>query len=260
MSPEALRAARPVAPADLRERVRAIAAAAEEPARRRPLPWRRLALGAVPVALAAAAVAGVVVGLTGAHRAQPVAAPGTASRATAPRPGPIRPRGELPTLKSSGATAQRSAATLTLEVPDADALSDRTTRAVEIARRLGGDVARADVSTSGGTGAATIVLLVPAAKVTAAVGELGRLGRIVGQHVVAPRAGSVARVPVTLTLRTAAGAAAAPESRARRILRAEGRIGVYVGLVAGPLLLLALLAWLAWRGGRRLAERRLLGT
>jgi hypothetical protein len=261
MSPEALRAAKPVAPAGLRERVRVIAAAAEEPVRRRPLPWRRLALGAVPAALAAAAVSGVVVGLTGVHHARPVAVSGTESRAAAPVAGGVKPRGELPTLKSSGVSpTPRPAGTLTIEVPDAKALSDGTTRAVEIARGVGGTVVRADVATSGGTGTATVVLMIPSARVTTAVGELGALGRIVGQHVVAPKAGPGTDAAVTLTLRTAARAAAAPESRAHRILRAEGRIGLWLGLVVGPLLVLALVAWLAWRGGRRLTERRLLGT
>src|SRR5439155_68030 len=48
---------------ELRERVRLIAA--PEPAPRRAFPWRRFALVTAPAALAAAAIAGVVVGLQG---------------------------------------------------------------------------------------------------------------------------------------------------------------------------------------------------
>src|SRR5436309_2988617 len=59
--PEALRDARPVASSELRERVRLIAAPELEP--RRSLSWSRLSLVAVAAALAAAAVAGVVIGL-----------------------------------------------------------------------------------------------------------------------------------------------------------------------------------------------------
>src|SRR4051794_3911999 len=167
MSPESLRAARPVAPPELRARVRLIAAAAEEPARRRRLPWRRIALVVAPAALAAAAVSGVVVGLNGARKEPTV------------RIGAAEVRGAdttraAPSLKSAGlppstVRLQDYSATLQLEVPNANAVSDRTRRAIGIARRLGGTVARADVSTSGTGGAALLVLRVPAAKVTTAI-------------------------------------------------------------------------------------------
>ena len=80
--PEALREARPVASSELRERVRLIAA--PEPAARRSLPWSRLSLVAVAAALAAAAVAGVVIGLQGraSNAPQPVVLQGAARGAS----------------------------------------------------------------------------------------------------------------------------------------------------------------------------------
>jgi hypothetical protein len=294
MSPEALRAAKPAAPPELRERVRLIAAAAEEPSRPRRVPWRRMSLVAVPACLAAAAVAGVVIGLSGARHEQPVTVSGTAGvdRTVTPQA-----RNALPTLKGaalppSTTRLQDYTATLQLEVRDANALSDRTKRAIGIARRLGGTVARVDVSTSGRSGSALVVLRIPTARVTTAIDELSSLGRIVGQHVavldVQRRIDTLrervrqatgeertriqkqlfaelrrARLStVAVELQTPAPVAVKPhhETRVHRILRAEGRIGLYLGLAGGPVLALLLVVWLAWRGGRRLAERRLLGA
>jgi hypothetical protein len=294
MSPEALRAAKPPAPPELRERVRVIAAAAEEPSRRWRVPWRRISLVAVPAGLAAAAVAGVVIGLSGARHEQLVTVSGAAGvdRAVTPQA-----RNVLPTLKGaalppSTTRLQDYTATLQLEVRDANALSDRTKRAIGIARRLGGTVSRVDVSTSGRSGSALVVLRIPTARVTTAIAELSSLGRIVGQHVavldVQRRIDTLrARVrqatgeertriqkqlfaelrrarlsTVAVELQTPAPVAVKPhhETRVHRILRAEGRIGLYLGLVGGPVLALLLVVWLAWRGGHRLAERRLLGA
>ena len=292
MSPEALLAAKPVAPPELRERVRLIAATAEEPSRRWHVPWRRLSLVAVPASLAAAAVAGVVIGLSGARHEQPVTVFGAAGVKRADVP---QTRSALPELRGaapppSTTRLQDYTATLQLEVRDANALSDRTKRAIGIARRLGGTVARVDVSTSGRAGSALVVLRIPTAHVTTAIDQLSRLGRIVGQHVAlldvqrridtlrerVRRATGEERTrvqkqllaevrrarlsTVAVNLATAAPVAAKPhhETRVHRILRAEGRIGLYLGLVGGPVVALLLVVWLAWRGGRRLAERRLL--
>ena len=293
MSPEALRAAKPVAPPELRDRVRLIAAA-EEPARRWSVPWRRLSLVAVPAGLAAVAVAGVVIGLSGARHEQLVTVGGAArvDRAATPQA-----RGALPTLRGaalppSTTRLQDYTATLQLEVRDANVLSDRTKRAIGIARRLGGTVSRVDVATAGRSGSALVVLRIPTARVTTAIAELSSLGRIVGQHValldvqrridalrerVRQATGNErtriqkqlfaevrrARLStVAVELQTAPPVVAKPhrETRVHRILRVEGRIGLYLGLVGGPVVALLLLVWLAWRGGRRLAERRLLGA
>jgi hypothetical protein len=294
MSPESLRAARPTAPPELRARVRLIAAA-EEPALRRRLPWRRISLVGVPVGLAAAAAAGLVIGLNGAHN-QPTVRIGAAGTRPGVQAGgtsrSLAPSLKTATLPPSAARLQDYTATLELQVPDANAVSDRTRRALEIARRLGGTVARVDVSTSGANGSALVVMRVPTAKVTTAIDELSGLGRIVGQHVslvdVQRRIDALrTRVrnahgaertrlqkqllaevrdaklsTIALQLQTPAPEVLTShgESRAHSILEAEGRVGLYLGLVGGPLLVLCLAAWLAWRGARRLAERRLLGA
>ncbi len=305
MSPETLRAARPVAPAALRERVQSIAAAGEPAHRRRPLPWRRVSLAAVPTALTAAAIAGVAIGLTG--RSHPSSPPVSVLSAGATHgSGAATPqeRTLVPSAKRAAAPPfgvapapgrlQDYRATLELEVPNARALSDRTKRAVRIARALGGTVSQISVSTAGARGSALLVLLIPTARVTTAIDELGALGRIVAQHldvldverridalrarVVAASGDERTRLQkqlfaevrrarlsiVSVAFRTPPPVVTTPkphhESMAHRILRAEGRIGLYLGLVGGPVLALVALAWLVWRGGRRIAERRLLGT
>jgi signal transduction histidine kinase len=287
--PELLRDARPVAPSELRERVRLIAA--PEPVARRRVPWRRVSLAAVPAALAAAAIAGVVVGLRDrGAQPRPVVLQGGAATADSARAGLQR---VAPTvLPPSSTRFQDYRASLTLEVPNANAVSDRTKRAVRIAQRLGGSVARVDVGTSGRAGNSYIVLRVPVDKVTTAVAQLGALGRIVDQHVavvdvqqrirqlrekVRTTSGEERKAAqqqlfqelrrarlstISLELRTPEPVAAGPhhESTAGRILHVEGRVALYTALIGGPLLALGLAVWLAWRGVRRASERRLLGA
>ena len=287
--PELLRGARPVAPSELRERVRLIAA--PEPAPRRRLPWRRLSLVAVPTALAVAAIAGVVVGLRdrGAAPRQPVVFQAGAAADSA-RPGL---RTIAPTaLPPSSTRFQEYRASLTVEVPNANAVSDRTKRVVRLAQRLGGVVSRVDVSTSGSRGSSFVVLRVPVDKVTTAVAQLGELGRILDQHValldveqriqqlrerVRTTTGEERKAAqkqlfqelrrarlatISVELRTPPEVAPVPhrETTAGRILHAEGRVALYAGLILGPLLALGLALWLAWRGLRRASERRLLGA
>src|SRR5439155_7381790 len=122
---------------------------------------------------------------SGARHEQPVTAVRAAGVDHAATP---QVRSALPTLKGaalppSTTRLQDYTATLQLEVRDANALSDRTKRAIGIARRLGGTVSRVDVSTSGRSGSALVVLRIPTSKVTKALDELSGLGRIVGQHV-----------------------------------------------------------------------------
>jgi hypothetical protein len=285
--PDVLREARPVASAELRERVRLLAA--PEPAPRRRLPWRRLALVAVPAALAAAAIAGVVVGLRDRGTPpQPVVLQSAVAGSARGGTEKLAPT----TLPPSSTRFQDYRASLTVEVPNANAVSDRTKRAVRIAQRLGGVVSRVDVSTSGRRGSAFVVLRVPVDKVTIAVAQLGDLGRILDQHVsvldvqhriqllrekVRNSTGEARKAAqqqlfqellrarlatISVELRTPTPVAPLPHhtSTAGRILHAEGRIALYAGLIGGPLLALALAAWLGWRGLRRLSERRLLGA
>ncbi len=200
-----IRATRPAAPQELRERVRAIAAT-EQPARQpflsrlRP---RRLALVAAPAFAVLAVVGAGVIGFTatrdeapvsgvalesvgqpntfsetGADRADadttlaqpPAAGTAEAQRGSAPAPAPGR--------------AQRYEAALRLRVEDADALSDATQRALRLTRDLGGFVVslRSGVPEQG-TGAAEIVVRVPRERVQQAIVGLSDLGTILAQNV-----------------------------------------------------------------------------
>src|SRR4051795_7408983 len=141
----ALRAARPVAPAELRERTRFLAAQAPPPRRR--ITWRRTSLVLVPVALAAALAAA----LLPREDEKPTAAQtvpyakslaqtqaesaAAADSAAAPAPAPLR-AAKVPA--PSAGRAQRFQAELTLRVKDAAAVSSAAQQALRIATSLGG--------------------------------------------------------------------------------------------------------------------------
>jgi hypothetical protein len=302
--PDVLREARPVASAELR--ARALALAAEPAAPRRLLRRRRIAFALAVAALVGVAVAGAVVGLTRSDRAQPQTLAAEATRGIAPGAGgaatdsgqtlqggysravPAAPA----TFPPSPTRFQDYRASLQLQVKDAAALSDRTKRAMRIARQLGGFVASVSFGTGGKSGSASLVLRIPTPKVPVAVERLSALGRIVGQNVsivdVQRRIDALrARVErstgdaraaaerelqrelrrarlssVAVGLRTPAPAVAKPrhESRLHRTLRIEGEIALYGLVVGAPIVALLGLVWLAWRTARRAAERRLLGA
>lgn len=179
---------RPVAPAELRERVRTIAAgAAPRPGR---LTWRR----AVPVAIALAAATVAAVTLI----------PGGANRQTAPRPLPVEDItaasgiAKAPSIASGSASShlpksiapapstkrlQRYSASLQLRLADTRAVSDATKRALRIAAALGGYPSRVNVDAAGSSGYATIVLRIPVGNVQKAVTRLSALGTIIGESV-----------------------------------------------------------------------------
>jgi hypothetical protein len=201
-----IRAARPAAPAALRERVRAIAAS-ERPARPPLLPRlrpRRLALVAAPAfAVLAVAVAGVIgfavprddsdratattlesaappttfsdTGASDRAAGTELAQPPVAGTAEAQREG-----GPAPTP----GRAQRYEAFLRLRVENADALSDATDRALRLTRDLGGFVVSLHSSVpEQGTGGAELVVRVPKARVQQALTGLSDLGTVVAQEV-----------------------------------------------------------------------------
>jgi Domain of unknown function (DUF4349) len=299
--PELLREARPIAPAALRERV--LALATEPAAGRRSVPLRRLTFALAAAALVGIAVAGAIVGLTrspgGPSRPQPLAA--EAVRGSTPadsaktfqggaggRAAPASPA----TFPPSTTRFQDYRASLQLQVEDAAALSDRTKRAMRIARRLGGFVSSVSFGTGGESGSASLVLRIPTPKVPVAVEQLSELGRIVGQNVSivdvqrridalrarVERSAGEARAAaqrelqrqlrqarlssVALSLQTPPPVAAKPhhESRLHRTLRIEGEIALYGLVIGGPIAVLLALLWLGWRTARRVAERRLLGA
>lgn len=189
-----LRAARPVAGDALRERVRAVAATQPK---RRPSPFarfspRRLALVVVPAAaVIVAAVAGVSA-LVGSEQPQRLAdTPLATESATVAQD--AAGSALAPSAKAGAATsetapsptqdrAQRYSAQLTISVKDNDALSEATQSALTTARRLGGYVVSVQYATAE-TGAASMTLRVPTARVQDALVSLSGLGTIVTQQV-----------------------------------------------------------------------------
>src|SRR6266566_4022900 len=162
LSPELateLRAARPSASSELRERVVAIAARQEprRPRRFTLLPLRRVALIAAPVAVAVAVGGALVHGLVHSGKSAEKAAPavrtvagesaGAAPLVQSPPLGVSKDRAlteKQPFSKAVPSTTsrlQQYGAFMRLQVKDLDALSDTTKRAMRFARLVGGYVA-----------------------------------------------------------------------------------------------------------------------
>ncbi len=184
-----LRSSRPSAPTELRARVREIAAERSAPApwTRWRFPIRRGMVIAVPTAAALALASAGVVGLTrsGVSTTESLrqsADPGVLTGELAPS----TPADKLSVPQSAtDATtnrAQRVSATLTVEVPDADAVSRAAQDALDLTRSLGGYVVSSSVAT-GEEGSASITVRVPVGKVQDAITGLSGLGRIVTQQV-----------------------------------------------------------------------------
>jgi hypothetical protein len=197
-----IRAAKPVAPPTLRDRVRSLSA--EEPAREPFLArfrWRQLVLVA-PLALVLALSAATVIGLTrdDAVRGDQIAAFGAGDSATTTgafeRAATPQQSEALKGLAAPPATAdssgtvppaagqlQRYEAELRLRVDDVEALSGATKSAQRSALSHGGSIASLQYEApSVGTGSAQITLRVPISKVQSAMTQLSALGTIVGQR------------------------------------------------------------------------------
>lgn len=91
------------------------------------------------------------------------------------------------------------------------------------------------------------------------------LHRLIGLRSTLVKRAHLSRISLTLT--TYKGAVVAPLHRgavgnalhdAGTILAKEAAVGLYILIIAGPLLILAALVWIALRSGRRYADRRLL--
>lgn len=194
-----LRGARPVAPAEVRERVRLIALEAQ-PATRR-LTWRRSLLVAVPVAAALVAAALLVPGhgarnatrTTESHApldtestlatppvARKAAGPLSAAGTAAATPS-FAPTGTVPAPSAN--RIQRYSASLELRVANPFTVSEDTKKAVRITKSLGGFASSVQVDAAGRNGSATLVLRVPKEHVQQAVTRLSALGTIVGENV-----------------------------------------------------------------------------
>jgi Domain of unknown function (DUF4349) len=194
---ERLHEARPIAPAELREHIRAIAG--ESPPSRH-VTWRRVLAVAVPLT---AAIAGAAILLPGGIRtANPPVVEGQASFApTLPKRSAIAARKASPatfaTAASGAAIAdsrasvpgpspnriQRITTALELRVPDTQAVSDGTKKAVAIAHALGGYPSSLNVQAAERTGYADLTLRIPKQNVQRAVSRLFALGTIVGENV-----------------------------------------------------------------------------
>ncbi|HSC92009.1 MAG TPA: DUF4349 domain-containing protein [Gaiellaceae bacterium] len=190
-----IRGARPRAAADLRDRVRATAAAAPPVAEPR-LRRRRLA----PILAFAAVVAiGVAVGVLGRSRggADEQGAGGTATTAVAgareaapPGSGQALDESQAAVPQAPGALPpsptrlQLYRAELTIRVGSPAELNTATRRAIRIARGLGGFVVSADLRTpSEGDARSVLVLRVPTTRAQAAYERFAGLGTLVSQHV-----------------------------------------------------------------------------
>ena len=195
-----LRAARPVAPPELRERVRAIAS---QEGSQRALPFGRIRvprfrIALVPVAAALVLVSSAVIfGLarSGSHEAVGTdlketttvagsgaeAAPSTAN--APPLRGALVPGTADQSLSiAPDQRAQRVAATLTVSVPDSNAVSDASQKALDLTRSLGGHIVSSSVAT-GDEGAAMLTVRVPVARVQEAIVGLSALGKLTSQKV-----------------------------------------------------------------------------
>ena len=182
-----LRSARIGAPADVRARVRLIAAA--DTTRTRPtFTWRRALVLAVPVA----AAIGAAIVLTRPSHGPPVAVPvergiqhgappysvatqGKAS-STPAVPAPLAPA-------PSATRVQRYGAYLALRVADPDAVSAGVKRALRITRSLGGYAGSVHATTTGTAGSADLTLRIPRANVQQAIPRLSALGTITAEQV-----------------------------------------------------------------------------
>lgn len=183
-----LRESRPMAPAELREHIRRIAAEAA-PAPRRRLTWRRGFVVAVPVAVA---VVGAAIFLPhGRHQARSPAqrlnalapvekAAGTATNAQSSAVAPSD-RTALPAPAPN--RVQRITTSLALRLPNTQAVSDASKQAVAITRSLGGYPRALNVDAEGRTGYASLVLRIPKRNVQRAVARLSALGTIVAENV-----------------------------------------------------------------------------
>ena len=197
-----IRAAKPVAPSTLRDRVRALSA--EEPAREpflARLRWRQLVLVA-PATLVLALSAATVIGLTrddaviggGDDRIASSGAGEAATTAPAFDSAQTQPEGALKGLAAppdatrsaippATGQLQRYEAELRLRVDDVEALSGATKSAQQIALSHGGSIASLQYDApSEGIGSAQITLRVPISKVQSAMTQLSALGTIVGQR------------------------------------------------------------------------------
>lgn len=201
-----IRASRPAAPTELRERIRALAAAEESRPARTPLLDRlRIRRAALVVIPAAAVVAVATAGAIGLARSGGGEEPFAGSALTAPyaeresappqtgadaaedstaQTAPAQPKaGVTSTVPAPDpGRLQRYSASLVLRVEDVDDLSAATQRALRITRELGGYVVSAQTDVpERGRGSSQLVLRVPRERVQDGLARYAELGTILAQ-------------------------------------------------------------------------------
>jgi hypothetical protein len=169
-----LRAARVEAPAEVRERVRLIAAAAPAPSRR--FTRRRTLVVALP---AAAAIAAAVVATRPTHHEQQLADQARSTPAIAHGAAAGTATKEL-AVPSARQRVQVVGTTLSLRTRS---VSDGVKRAVRIVTSLGGYPVSVHAETQGTAAAADLTLKVPRSHVQQAMSRLSQLGTIVAENV-----------------------------------------------------------------------------
>jgi hypothetical protein len=186
------------APDSLRARVRALGEPEAPPTFRDRIaivPWRRAALLAVPVCLAGLLSVAAVRGLVSSSTAERSAVGGASTtanrgvfeRAPAGRPpvfdSGLQHGGSAHGLVGSGGRPVDVDASMRIRVPNLDALTDRTTEAMRIARSLGGYVASVQQRTTPGKpGEADLSLKIPVGHVDTALMRLSALGTVLDQN------------------------------------------------------------------------------
>ncbi|HZC29191.1 MAG TPA: DUF4349 domain-containing protein, partial [Gaiellaceae bacterium] len=175
------------APAQLRERVRALG---EPPPRRRRLslpPLRRTLLVLAPACLAVLLAAAVVRGLTTSSPSSNRGEYATSAKSRAQKLDGHASRGLVPARAVPvpfPARHQDYEADLRVRVKDLDTLGRETAAAMRVTNELGGYVASVQQSTTAGApGEADLVLRVPVARVETAMIRLSALGTVLEQHV-----------------------------------------------------------------------------
>jgi hypothetical protein len=174
-----LRVSAPVAPRDVRERVRSLKPAE----RRRQFGWKPV-LVVVPVALALAGAAALGVrGVDGEDRSVVGAGGRESADATLEATTPESAQDRASSALAAPARAQEWDVRLELAVPDNARLSEASTEAIATTRALGGYVVSSNVATSGPEGRAQLVVRIPQRRVQDAIAQLSALGTITGQDV-----------------------------------------------------------------------------
>ncbi len=191
---EELRAARPVAPEPLRERVRALS---PPPPPRFELSLRRLAPAAGLAGLAAVAGVAVVLGVVHGSSLQHPAkratgAPSAVEHGTAKATGERKnPTARVQSLRSYGdalapssVRLQRYDAFLRVRVRNQNELSSRTREALRLTRKLDGYLVWARYAAPRRTGDSELVLRIPVENVQAAIAGFSSYGTLVQQRIV----------------------------------------------------------------------------